>query len=116
MALAEAALELDIPLVATIPFEGQEGRWSKDQRARFQRFRAAAAGVVVVCEGGFSAASMNRRNEWMVDNSSLVLALWSGKPGGTNNCIEYARKQGARIINLYPSFARHSGLPVRSPV
>lgn len=116
MALSDAAVRENIPLVAAIPFEGQEVRWSDDQQARFRRLREAAAEVVIVCEGGFSAASMQRRNEWMVDNSSLVLALWSGKPGGTGNCVRYPESVGSRIVNLYPSFARHSGLSVPAQV
>lgn len=115
MALAETAVREGIPLVAAIPFEGQECRWSADQQARFWRLREAAAEVVVVCEGGFSPAKMQRRNEYMVDSADLVLALWSGKPGGTGNCVRYAESVGARIVNVYSSFARHAGLPVRPP-
>lgn len=115
MALADAAVRENIPLVAAIPFEGQEGRWRDEQQARFCRLRAAAAEVVIVSEGSFSAAKMQRRNEWMVDHSSLVLALWSGKTGGTGNCVRYAQTVGTRIVNLYGAFVRHSGLPARPP-
>ena len=44
---------------------------------------------------------MQLRNQYMVDNSDLVLAIWNGKEsGGTWNTIKYARKQGKKIQYL----------------
>ena len=37
------------------------------------------------------------RNKWMVDHSSLVLAVSNGEKGGTRNTIDYARKQGIEV-------------------
>ena len=41
---------------------------------------------------------MLERNRYMVNNSSLLIALFNGKPGGTKSTIEYAKKQNLRII------------------
>jgi uncharacterized phage-like protein YoqJ len=42
------------------------------------------------------------RNEWMVAHADRVLAYWSGKEaGGTYACIQYARKVGKPIRNIY---------------
>ncbi|MBO5006027.1 MAG: DUF1273 family protein [Clostridia bacterium] len=41
---------------------------------------------------------MQKRNEYMVDKSNLVLAIWNGdKSGGTWNTIKYAIKKGKNI-------------------
>lgn len=41
---------------------------------------------------------MQKRNQYMVDCSDLVLAIWNGEQtGGTWNTIRYARSQGKRI-------------------
>ncbi len=41
---------------------------------------------------------MQKRNEYMVDKSNLVLAIWNGdKSGGTWNTIKYAMKKGKNI-------------------
>lgn len=46
----------------------------------------------------------HKRNEWMVDNATHVMAYWSGKEsGGTFACISYARKVGKPIRNIYRS-------------
>jgi len=42
-------------------------------------------------------------NEWMVDNSSILIAIYDGsKNGGTFNCIEYAKNKGKEIIVIDP--------------
>ena len=48
----------------------------------------------------YSPFSFRERNEWMVDHSSLVIALSSGKKGGTENTIQYAQKTGTEIMKL----------------
>lgn len=40
------------------------------------------------------------RNKWMVDNSNLVIAVYTGIASGTKNTIEYATKQGRNVINV----------------
>ena len=34
----------------------------------------------------------------MVDLSDKVIAVWNGMPGGTANCIQYAKDAGRKII------------------
>ena len=100
-ALAEAALEVKVPLLAAIPFEGQEASWPDEGQRRYREILAAAQEVKVVSQGGYAAYKMQRRNEWMVDHCDLVLALWDGSSGGTGNCIRYARQQLKTIENLW---------------
>ena len=45
-------------------------------------------------------ACYQRRNEFMVDHSSLVIAVWNGAPSGTQNTINYAKKRGVKAINI----------------
>jgi uncharacterized phage-like protein YoqJ len=47
-------------------------------------------------------AKMQKRNEYMVDNSDIVVAVWDGTKGGTGNCVRYAEKQGKKIIVINP--------------
>ncbi len=41
-----------------------------------------------------------KRNKWMVDRSSRVIALYNGEPGGTKNTIDYAEENGVEVINI----------------
>ena len=40
------------------------------------------------------------RNKFMVDSSSLLICYSTGKSGGSENTIAYAKKQGVRIENI----------------
>ena len=46
----------------------------------------------------FDRSCYQRRNEYMVDKSDLVLAVWNGeRAGGTWNTIEYAKSAGKPV-------------------
>mgnify|MGYP001212151880 CR=1 FL=1 len=101
-ALAEAAVKLGIPFVAAIPFKGQESRWPKESQKKYHELLARAAEVVDTSNGQpYHPRRMQVRNEWMVDNSDLVVALFNGTKGGTYNCVKYAKCKAARIKNYY---------------
>ena len=38
----------------------------------------------------------------MINNSSLLIALFGGKSGGTKSTIDYAKKQGVKIVVITP--------------
>jgi len=103
-ALARAAIALDIPFIAAVPFSGQESRWPEGSRRDYQRLLNAASEVVVVSAGGYASWKMQRRNEWMVDNCNTLAALWDGSTGGTFNCLEYAHSRRRRVENFWSTF------------
>jgi uncharacterized phage-like protein YoqJ len=41
---------------------------------------------------------MMRRNRYMVDRSSLLLACYDGRPGGTMSTILYAERSEVKVI------------------
>lgn len=103
-ALAEAAITLQIPLHAYTPFIGQEAAWPFESRSRFNRIMARASRVVVVSPGNYAAWKMQRRNERMVDDCTVLLALWDGSDGGTANCVRYAQRVQRSINNCWSRF------------
>ena len=103
-ALAQAAINCKIPFIAAIPFEGQETKWSERGQRYFKRLLEKAESVTYVCDKGYSPHKMQIRNEWMVDNCDLVLAMWDGTNGGTGNCVNYIKKMNRDMINLYDKF------------
>ena len=46
-------------------------------------------------------ACYQRRNEFMVDHSNLVIAVWNGTPSGTKNTIDYANRKGVKVVNVF---------------
>lgn len=98
MAVADAAIELNIPFVAYIPFIGQEKRWPKSSQDHYNTLLSLAESKVIVCDGGYSPEKMNLRNEAMVNNCDVLLALWNGSSSGTGNCIKYAKSLRQNFI------------------
>jgi predicted Rossmann fold nucleotide-binding protein DprA/Smf involved in DNA uptake len=105
-AWALAALDVGVPLVAALPFKGQESRWPVESQRLYHWILERAAEVVIVCPGGYSPDKMQRRNEWMVDRCDELAALWDGSAGGTANCVAYADQVGRPVVNLWPDWAR----------
>jgi uncharacterized phage-like protein YoqJ len=99
---SQVCVKLGIPFVAAVPFKGQESQWPEQSQREFQRLIKLAEEVVVVCDGGYSAAKMQRRNEYMVDKCDILIAVWDGTPGGTGNCVRYAQSKGKEIIRILP--------------
>ena len=104
-ALAQAALACGVPLWAYIPFKGQELRWPRQAQMRYEAIMAKAAKVVVCSPGEYSVEKMQLRNIHMVDRATDILALWNGTPGGTANCLKYARHRKKPIHNLWDVWA-----------
>lgn len=105
-ALARACVELSIPFIAAVPFAGQETVWPAASQREYHELCEAASDLIIVSPGGYSAAKMQIRNEWMVDHCDRVLALWDGSPGGTRNCVDYAKTVNKPISNAWKCFQR----------
>ena len=107
-AVAEAAISLDIPFIAVVPFQGQEFRWPQASQNHYRLLLRQAAQVVIVSPGGYSRKAMQDRNIWMVDHCDGLLVLWDGSAGGTGNCIRYARSKRMPILNVWDRFTPHA--------
>jgi uncharacterized phage-like protein YoqJ len=101
--LANIAIKLKIPLIAAVPFKGQESVWAKASQAAYNRLLTKASEIIVVNEGGYSAHKLQLRNEWLVNHCDLLLACWNGdESSGTYNCINYAKLKNKEIIFINP--------------
>lgn len=93
----------NLKLTIAKPFPSQDSMWPEESKTRFKGFCDSADKIVDVSDDPYAAWKMQTRNEWMVDNSDLVLAVWDGSSGGTGNCVKYAKKKNKEIIIIDPS-------------
>lgn len=108
-AMARAALDLDIPVIAALPFVGQADRWPRHARDDYFRLMAEVTTKINVWkQPGYETEDIRgallARNRWMVDNCGLVVALWGGSPGGTGHCVGYAKSVNRDLINGWGGF------------
>ena len=81
----------DLKLIAAVPFPQFANGWTAEWKERYAALRGKADYVKVIAQE-YNPAAYQRRNEWMVDHSKRVIAVYSGSPGGTRNTIRYAQK------------------------
>ena len=89
----------ELKLICALPYEGFEQSWSTDWQKRYRNI-LEHADLVKVISPGYSKACFQKRNEWMVDHSSRVIAVWNGEPSGTKNTIDYANKHAVIVENV----------------
>lgn len=110
---AELCLSKNIPLAAVIPFKGQSNRWPTESQRKYWNILKEVREKIVVCESGFAAWKMHRRNERMIDETGdrgIVIAVWDGSPSGTSNAVRYAAASGKKIIRVDPSTRTVTGI------
>ena len=101
-------LHTDVSLEAVIPFPGQADRWGREDRARYQRLLRSCSYETVVQEE-YSPGCMQRRNRYLVDHASLLIAVHDGLPGGTQKTIAYAMRRGIEVLDI-PSVCKNAPL------
>ena len=94
---------INFRIVAAVPFESQDCKWPEASKKLYHELLDQCDEKVVVSEGKYSPILMQKRNEFMVDHSDCVIAVWDGSRGGTGNCVEYARKQEKHILYITPA-------------
>ncbi len=106
MLAAEAVLRLrasrpDVHLMAAIPFPGQPARFSLEDGQRYIRLLEAADSRKMV-SAFYHSGCFHRRNDYMIDQASMLIALWDGKPsGGTYYTCSEALRRGLSVVNLF---------------
>lgn len=85
-----------------LPCEGQEVKWPVAERERYHSILRQADDIVYV-EREYSGVSMQKRNYYLVDHSSILLAVYNGSHrSGTGMTMRYAHKLGREIIVIDP--------------
>ncbi|MBO4414020.1 MAG: DUF1273 family protein [Clostridia bacterium] len=93
-----------VKLISAIPFEGVENGkcWDGAWRVRFRRVVNESDEVYVVGDSPGRAAFF-ARDDWMVDRSSRLIAVYNGGGGGTRHTVKYAEDKGVRVIEFRPA-------------
>ncbi len=109
-AVAHAALNLKLPLLAAVPFEGMDAKWPEETKKDFKDILDRATKVVIVSEGGYENKKFFIRDKYMVDNCNLVLACHNGSTeGGTAITVKYANEVKKPIRNCWERWREFYG-------
>ena len=103
MDFAEAVLQAkkhhkNVVLEIAVPCRNQDLKWSKDDKKRYVEILKSADHVNILSEN-YTYFCMQKRNEYMVNKSDLVIAFWNGEEsGGTWNTINYAKRKSKQLL------------------
>ena len=85
-----------------LPCEGQEVKWPAAEQERYHSILRQADEVVYVGRE-YNGVSMRNRNYYLVDHSSILLAVYNGSyRSGTGMTMRYAQKLEREIIVIDP--------------
>lgn len=98
---AQAALGLNIPLHAILPFADYPEDFSAEERPLFDHLVATAASVEWLPRKRRSNLAYLAAGELLVRRVDHLIAVWNGQPaagkGGTGDVVLYARKRGVPV-------------------
>ena len=90
-----------LKLICALPYENFGLHWSASWTDRYVEVIWHADMVRCISQE-FSYSAYQRRNEWMVDHSGRVIAVYTGESGGTRNTIAYAKQQHIPCVIITP--------------
>lgn len=93
---------LDLTLTIAVPCPGQDAKWPPALRKKYREILDRADSVELLADEYYSGC-MQARNRYMVDRSERLIAFWipDQTAGGTAMTVNYALKQGRKVLNLY---------------
>lgn len=92
----------DLHLICALPHPNFEKPRSLPEKMRFNRI-IKKADLVKEINDHYFRACYQVRNEWMVDHSNLVIAVFNGQKSGTKNTVDYAMKNNTIVVNVFLS-------------
>lgn len=104
---AEIVLDLKeknpaLRLHCILPCEGQECKWPTSERERYHSILRQADGVIYV-NREYHDGCMLERNRYLVEHSSVLLAVYNGTyRSGTGMTVRYAKQLGREVIVIDP--------------
>ena len=98
VALKEELPELRLHCI--IPFEGQRRSFRSTSGGLYDRLLRSADEVTTLAPR-YDSRAYHRRNDFLVDNASAVIAWFDGSAGGTEYTIHRALAEGLDIENLW---------------
>lgn len=98
LVLALKAQHPEIRLICALPHPDFEMRWKAEWQYRYRKVLSQSDLVQIICPA-YSKGAYQKRNEWMVDHSARLIAVFNGESGGTRNTILYAEKRSVLVVH-----------------
>lgn len=91
----------DAQLVCVLPCLDQEKQWSENDKNRYQYILSQADNIVCLADTYYKGC-MQARDKYLVNNASRLIAIFTGKRGGTSLTVGLGVKAGIDIEIINP--------------
>lgn len=89
----------DIKLVLVLPCKDQTKVWYNADIAEYENIKSKADKIIYITDS-YTPTCMFERNRYLVDVSSVCVALYERNSGGTAYTVNYANLKGLKIYNV----------------
>lgn len=88
-----------IKLILVLPCKNQSNYWNYIEKLEYHHIKTKADKVVYISQE-YTKDCMVKRNQHLIDNSSICVCYLNTIYGGTSYTVKYAKLKGVDIINL----------------
>lgn len=89
----------NIKIIACIPCETQDYKFSEKQKEEYKKMLNSADEKIYVSKE-YTKTCMFKRNMFMVDSASVLVAYLNSDRGGTFQTVNYAKRKNVNIIMI----------------
>ena len=114
-ALSTVKHNFDIEIEMAIPFEQQDSKWSTESKDIYNKCKEESDYVTYVdtlkdykvpntVDGMYNSKKLFKRNEYIANNSDILIACVRDMKSGSGHCIKYFKKvkSGKTLIIINP--------------
>lgn len=88
-----------LKIIACVPCRHQDLKFSLEQKVEYRKMLISADEKIILSEE-YTPSCMQKRNQFMVDNASVLISYLRRNYGGTYKTCEYALKHNVPIIKV----------------
>lgn len=88
-----------VKLILVLPCYSQAERWGSRDKQIYEEIKKSADKVVFTSDE-YTKGCMQKRNRYLVDNSSVCVCYLTKNVGGTAYTVNYAQKKRLEIVNI----------------
>lgn len=97
LVLEERKKNKELHLICAIPFQNFEKSWKYSWQRQYRKILAEADYIKYISDYYTGAEIFMRRNRWMIDHCSRLIAVFDGIDGGTKNTMLCAKDKGVEV-------------------
>ena len=97
--MAKKEKGINIRLIFALPCPDQDKFWNAEQRTLYRNLLKEADEIAFISSEYYDGC-MQKRNQYMADQSEYCICALLYKSGGTEKTVRYARQKKLEIINI----------------